>query len=73
MSEILNGESGEMDYKLSFEGTDLILSGAYDGKGLGAELKIKLQGEYFMDKLAEAIPGNIDNAVINMLKGALKK
>jgi len=45
----------------------------YEGKGGGAELKVFVSAEYFLDKLAEAIPGQIDDLIIAALKAALIK
>ena len=44
-----------------------------DSKGLGGGLYLDLDAEYFLDKLAEIIPGEIDDAVIAMIKLAFKK
>lgn len=47
---------------------DLIL--VYEGKG--GKVEAKVETDYFMDLLAEKIPGEVDDAVINLLKAALK-
>ena len=47
---------------------DLVIT--YQGKG--GSVSVKVEGEYFLDKLAEAIPGQIDDAVIDIIKSALK-
>lgn len=44
----------------------------YDSKGLDADLVLLLESEYFVDKLAEAIPGKIDDMILELLKTALK-
>lgn len=59
-------EKGEIKVELK-EGKICLL---YDGKG--GDIELKLEVDYFMDKLKEAIPGEIDDAVIELLKGALK-
>lgn len=38
----------------------------------GASIVAKANGAYFLDKLAEKIPGEVDDAVINIIKAALK-
>lgn len=53
---------------LSIVGGDLVLS--FESKGVAASVKV--ESEYFIDKLAEAIPGQIDDAVLGMIKAALK-
>lgn len=42
----------------------------YEGKGASNVLTLK--ADYFLDKLMEAIPGEIDDAVLGIVKGALK-
>ena len=65
------GKEVKMDFK--FEGDKVILSAMYDGKGVDSTISIMLEAEYFLDKIAEAIPGQVDDMVIAALKGALKK
>lgn len=62
----------ESELELEFKDGKLRLVFAYDGKGVDAGVYADLDPEYFLDKLADAIPGDIDDAVIAMLKGALK-
>ena len=62
----------EVNYDVKFEEGKLKLVVKYDGKGADAEVALMLEGEYFLDKLAEAIPGQVDDMVIAALKGALK-
>jgi hypothetical protein len=50
----------------------LKLSVKYDGKGLDGELSLLLDPDYFADKLAEAVPGKIDDLLLDLLKKALK-
>lgn len=42
----------------------------YGGKGATAQINIELG--YLLDKLAEAIPGQIDDAVIGVIKAAVQ-
>lgn len=44
----------------------------YDSKGLDADLALLLESEYFIQKLADAIPGQIDDVLLDLLKKALK-
>jgi len=44
----------------------------YDGSGADARLYVDLMPDYFLDKLAAVIPGEIDDMIIAALKGALK-
>lgn len=70
--EIKDGERGDFNYDLKIEGGDVILSVSLDTKGIDGKIEIKLEGDYFLDKLAEAIPGSIDDMIIAALKGAMK-
>lgn len=38
----------------------------------GADVRVDVDPDYFLDKLAEAIPGDIDDQVFMLLKAALK-
>ena len=62
--EILN--KGEL--KVEIKGGNLVLS--YEGDGGSSVNTIK--GEYFLDKLKEAIPGEVDDKIIDFLKVALQ-
>lgn len=64
--------SNEVDAKIVIEDGNLKIVGSYDGKGLGAEVILKMKTSYFLDKLAEAIPGEVDDKLFEMLKVALK-
>jgi hypothetical protein len=58
---------GELAVKL--DGDKLVIE--YAGKGGGANVFVS--ADYFLDLLMEAIPGEIDDMVIKMLKAALLK
>lgn len=64
--------SKETEFELEFKDGKLRLILGYDGKGVDGGLFADLDPEYFLDKLADAIPGTIDNMVIEAIKGALK-
>ena len=64
--------SNEVDAKIVIEDGNLKIVGSYDGKGLEAEVILKMKTAYFLDKLAEAIPGEVDDKLFEMLKVALK-
>lgn len=64
MAELV--DMGELDIK--FEEGKLKL--VYAGKGGGGMVYAEI--DYFMDKLKDAIPGEIDDAIIELLKGAMK-
>jgi hypothetical protein len=64
--------SSEVDLEIDVKEGKVVLAVKYDGKGADAKVEVALEGEYFLDKLAKAIPGEIDDLVIAALKGALK-
>jgi hypothetical protein len=73
MSELVAGPIGaEAKYSLAMEDGKLALSVVYDGVEADAELKVKLEVGLFIDKLKDLIPGKIDDAIFELLKGALK-
>lgn len=73
MSDLVDGQIGpEAKYKVSLDAGKLIIAMGYDGVEADAEMSIKLEVDLFLDKVAALIPGKIDDAVIAMLKGALK-
>jgi hypothetical protein len=60
------------DLKLEVKGGKLLLSVNYVTAGVGASLGVSVSPDVFIDKLAAAIPGEIDDVVLGMLKAALK-
>lgn len=60
-------KEGELAVKM--DGEDIVI----EYKGKGGSVSVKVEGEYLILKLAEAIPGDIDDAVLSMLLAALKK
>lgn len=65
--------SSETDLKVEIIAGDVHLSVEHASKGVGASLGVKISTDYFLDKLAAAIPGEIDDAVIAMIKAAAKQ
>ena len=63
----------ELNLDIKIEGGKVILSVVADMKGVDVALSVSLEPEYFGNKLAAAIPGQIDDALIAMLIAALKK
>lgn len=73
MNDLAKGKIGsEGTYDLEFKDGKLRLTIAYDGAGVDGGFFIDLEPEYFLDKLAAVIPGNVDDLVIAAIKGALK-
>ena len=59
-------KEGEISIKMLQE--DIVIE--YAGKG--GSVAVKIEGEYLIKKLAEAIPGEIDDTLLNVLLAALK-
>lgn len=64
------GTEANVSIKLD-EGKVKIILG-YDGKGADAGMYVDLEVDYFLNLLKEAIPGQIDDLVIDMLASAMK-
>lgn len=69
---LVDKQFGETDLDLVWDGEKncLKLTFGYDGKGVNAGVYVDIESDYFLDKLAKAIPGEVDDAVIGMLKAA---
>lgn len=63
------GSEGGFDVKVEQGKVKLKLS--YDGKGADASVEASVEVGYFLDKLKEAIPGEIDDKVIDVIKLAM--
>lgn len=71
--EILEKEIGKEGLlELDFKDGKLLFKVGVDTKGVDAGLYATVDGDYFMDKLAEAIPGTLDDAIIATIKVAMK-
>jgi hypothetical protein len=71
--ELLSKQIGsEGQAKVEISGGKLSLVALFDSKGLDGEVKLSVDADYFMDELAKKIPGQLDDAVLAILKGALK-
>jgi len=69
--EIVKGEIGsEGEYSLEIKDGKLRMTVGYDGKGVNTGVYLDLEPDYFLDKLKEAIPGKIDDIIIDTLKAA---
>jgi hypothetical protein len=64
--------SPESKMKVVLSGGKIVLSADFASSGLKADLSAALDTDYFLDELAKAIPGQLDDAIIAVLKGALK-
>lgn len=63
----------ESKVKVFVAGGKLGLSAVMDTKGVDASVSLSADAEYFIDELAKLIPGVIDDAVLAIVKQALKQ
>lgn len=68
--ELVFSKEAKMDFE--FKNGKIIITLAYEGEGAGASVGFHAGSDYFLDKLAAAIPGTIDDSVIALAKIALK-
>ena len=72
MDLIAKDLGAEGKVKLVIEGGKLKLIAEYDSKGLDGVVTMAVDSDYFIDELAAKIPGQLDNALLAVLKTALK-
>jgi hypothetical protein len=70
--DLINKDLGDADLLLKLEDGLLKLTVKYIKGGVSGSVTVDVDSGYFLDKLAALIPGQIDDAVITVLKGALK-
>lgn len=68
--EIAELVGSDIDFK--FEKGKALISFGHEGKDAGIQITVSVNADSLLDKLAAAIPGQIDDTVIALLKGALK-
>jgi hypothetical protein len=72
-ADIKDGALGsEGLYDLDIKDGNLVLVLSHGSKGLSASINVQVESGYFLDKLAAKIPGDLDDAVINLIKNAIK-
>lgn len=70
--DIAEVKKGDFGLELSYVNNQLVFTVGVDSKGVDAGIKVAIDAEYFMDLLAKAIPGELDDMIINTIKAALK-
>jgi hypothetical protein len=71
--EMVAGPIGpEAKYAVKLVEGKVMVEIAYDGQGVDGGAFVKMEPEYFVAKLKEAIPGKVDDMVFDLLIGALK-
>lgn len=69
--EIISGSEHDVDLVIAEGKVKLV--GKYGGKGGGANVELYISSDYLLDKIAEKIPGTIDDAILAIAKEAIKK
>lgn len=64
--------SPEASAKAEITQGKIILSASLDTPGVDGSLSIAVDADYFFDELAKKIPGTLDDALLGMLKSAVK-
>lgn len=71
--DIVKGQLGpEASYSLKFEGGKLKAQVDYTGADLGGGVMFALDTDKVVEAIKKAIPGQIDDMVLDLLKTALK-
>lgn len=70
LAEVALGSEGKLE--LDVKGGKLVMRVSYDGKQVDAAAEVAADVELFLDKLAAKIPGAVDDAIIGVMKAALK-
>ena len=72
MVDLANAKKGEAELDLKLEEGKLKLIISYDGAETDAKLEVASDIAKFIDKLNAAIPGDVDDAIGELLKAAIK-
>lgn len=62
----------EADVNLVIAEGKVTLKGVYGGHGGGANVELFVSTDYLLDRLAEKLPGQVDDAIIQVIKVALR-
>lgn len=72
MTELVEVKKGEGSLDLKIEGGKVLFAIKYDGKQADAKFEISLGIEEYLELLKKAIPGELDDKVIDMIQIAMK-
>lgn len=64
--------SPESSVKIVMAAGKISLIGMLDTKGLDLQVVASVDSDYFFDELAKKIPGQLDDAIIAVLKATIK-
>lgn len=68
--KLIEFEKGDVDFSLDFVEGKVRLKLGYGTDAVDAGLFVDVDPDYFLDKLAAAIPGEFDDKIIALLKAA---
>ena len=71
MSNLVEKKFEEGTLGLTFVDGKLVFLVSYEGKQAGAKFEVSLDAKEYLDMLAEAIPGDLDDTVIAAIKAAM--
>ena len=73
MSELAEGQVGSVGkYDVEFKDGKLMLGLSIEWNGVTSEVKVGVGSDAVIDALKAAIPGKIDDAILEVVKAALK-
>lgn len=72
MTELANIQKGEASLSVKIEDGKVKMEIKYDGKQADAAFSVTLEVDQYLDMLKNAIPGTIDDTVIDLIKVAMK-
>jgi hypothetical protein len=71
--DLLDGKLGELAaYDVEFKGGKLVAKVSAEKSGVVAAVELSVDAAVVLDALKAAIPGQVDDAVIDLIKAALK-
>ena len=70
--EMVAGQVGAGgSYKVEFKGGSLRLEASYS-EGVKGSVVFEIPADHVIDQIAKAIPGQLDDTILNLMKAALK-
>jgi hypothetical protein len=73
MTDLANIKKGEAELTLKIEDGSVKIALTYDGKQADAKLEVSLSVDEYLEMLKGAIKGDVDDMIIDGLKGLLLK
>ncbi len=71
--DIVDGKIGELgSYDVEFKGGKLLAKAGIAKAGVSGSVEIAIDSDVILDALKAAVPGQIDDVLIDLVKAALK-